>query len=326
MKKTMFKRIFAGIAAMFMMCLCLPMCSMEFMPNAEPNTEAEDEWLDMYRIKYKIKDRDTLIINENSDASIELSDFYFKSYAADIKHLQIGKGWKIYSFRNLTAIESLTIGDNCTIGANAFYGCAALESVKIGENCIIYENAFYRCSNISNADCKKSTIVIKSGNPEIIQNCGHECNHTLDNSLTCTICGYKCVRHSWDSRSGKCSLCGYECKHPSYYIGLYSICKTCSYSCKHPSYSDGKCTVCGCECSHEWWHSWDSRSSKCSLCGYECSHVWHNDKCRLCGMQRNNTASTFSDGSVLVIVGGSAFLILCGLAAVIIVKRRKKTQ
>ena len=381
MKKTMFKRIFAGIAAMFMMCLCLPMCSMEFMPNAEPNTEAEDEWLDMYGIEYKIKDGDTLIINDNSfphDYPIVLYAFYFKSYAADIKHLEIGNGWEIYSFGDLTAIESLTIGDNCTIGAIAFYGCATLTSVKIGDGCNIGKMAFWECTSLTSVkigdDCNigerafwgcTSLTSVKIGDGcDIGERAFWKCT-----SLTSVEIGDGCTIGIWafDDCNSIEKVTFYGGLIENVKVGNYNpeiICNKSRWTiCDHDFDANHKCTICGYECTHDKFNT----DHQCTICGYECDKQHTFDKeytCTICGYfdeaaldetiknyeaeldrlnaikqkhgtnttepltttEEGNTASTFSNGSILAIIGGSAFLILCGLAAVIIVKRRKKTQ
>ena len=440
MKKTMFKRIFAGIAAVFTLGLCVPTGFTNIITQPSFEAVAEDEWLDTHGIEYKIKDRDTLIINNNSDTPIELYDFYFKSYAADIKHLQIGNGWKIHSFRGLTAIESLTIGDNCTIREDAFEDCAALTSVKIGDDCNIEEMAFWECASLTSIkigdgcdigemafwECTSLTSVeigdgctierkafdgctaltsVTIGNRCKLADFINERNENLGNSafrkctsLTSVEIGdncnigvdvfYGCAALAsvkigdgcdiGDSVFRDCKVLtnvtiGNGCTVNTYaFLNRTSlanvtfgdnctiefmafrncnsiqkvICKgdkntvTVDYNNPEIIRNKDKWTIItGTICPKCYCNAIDY---KCGSCGYFDEAFVDAEIARLNALKQkygtnttepptttnegNTAASVIADGSVLAVIGFSTFLILCGLAAVIIVKRRKKTE
>ena len=347
MKKAMFKKVLAGIAAVFTLGLCVPTGFTNIITQPSFEAVAEDEWLNTYGIEYKIKDSDTLIINDNSDVSIKLYDFYFKSYAADIKHLQIGKGWKINSFIFLTAIESLTIGDNCNIGENAFYGYSALTSVKIGDNCSIRANAFYGCSALTSVkigkECKFTAIMNNFPN-SAFENCAtltsveigegctigrrafYGCNSIqkvicIGDKNTVTVDDYNpeiiCNKEKWITPS-KCPKCS------GWVIDFK--CESCGYFDKAAAQAEIDANEAEIKQKENEIKQKENEITQKQERNAYLKSLLNEQETQSENESDNNTASTFSDGSVLVIVGGSTFLILCGLAAVIIVKRRKKTQ
>ncbi len=59
---------------------------------------------------------------------------------------------KVYSYKYLSALTSLTIGKNVTIGKSAFMGAAKLESVTIGAGAKLGEQSFYNASSLKNID------------------------------------------------------------------------------------------------------------------------------------------------------------------------------
>ncbi len=58
-------------------------------------------------------------------------------------------------------LNSVTIGNNVTIGASAFAGAFDLESVTLGENAVIGNQAFYNCESLKNIDLSKVQTIGK---------------------------------------------------------------------------------------------------------------------------------------------------------------------
>ncbi len=67
----------------------------------------------------------------------------------------LASGKKQYSFEYLSALTSLTIGDNVTIGESAFMGAAKLVGVTLGEGVSIGDRAFYSCASLTDIDLSK---------------------------------------------------------------------------------------------------------------------------------------------------------------------------
>ncbi len=68
--------------------------------------------------------------------------------------LVVDTGRRFY-YELSSALKSLTVGDNVTIGDNAFAGAASLESVTLGSNATIGYMAFYNNSRLKNIDLSK---------------------------------------------------------------------------------------------------------------------------------------------------------------------------
>ncbi len=64
-------------------------------------------------------------------------------------------GQKLFHYEFASALTSLTIGDNVTIGSNAFASAFSLESVTLGENAIIGDMAFYNNQSLKHIDLSK---------------------------------------------------------------------------------------------------------------------------------------------------------------------------
>ena len=274
MKKTMFKRIFTGIAAMFMMCMFLPMCSMEFMPNAEPNTEAEDDG-------WTLDEKGVLTVNNNTT----INKRQFRSDSS-INEVKIGYNCNIGEevFYKCKFLESVKIGEGCDIGESAFKNCTSLTNVTIDERCTIGRWAFDRCNSIQKVICigDKNTVTVDDDNLEII------CNK--DKWLTATKCP--------------------KCQGPV----IDYICESCGYIDEAAAQAESARLKDEAE-------QLKAEAEQLKAKAERIDQLIAQNK-----TEDGNTATTFSDGSILAIIGGSTFLILCGLAAVIIVKRRKKTQ
>ncbi len=71
-------------------------------------------------------------------------------------------GKKQYVYEYLSALTSLTIGDNVTIGESAFMGAAKLVSVTLGQGATIGDRAFYNCASLADIDLSKVISIGKS--------------------------------------------------------------------------------------------------------------------------------------------------------------------
>ncbi len=61
-------------------------------------------------------------------------------------------GKRIYYFDYKSELKSLTIGENVTIGDNAFFGASKITTVTLGSGATIGNQAFYNCTNLVNID------------------------------------------------------------------------------------------------------------------------------------------------------------------------------
>ncbi len=66
---------------------------------------------------------------------------------------------KLYYYEFNSNMKSVTIGNNVTIGSNAFANASKLESVTLGENAVIGEMAFYNNSSLKNIDLSKAQSI-----------------------------------------------------------------------------------------------------------------------------------------------------------------------
>ncbi len=64
-----------------------------------------------------------------------------------------------YYYTYISALDSLVIGKNVTIGKSAFMGAAEIESVTLGEGAIIGEMAFYNMPSLKNIDLSKAVSI-----------------------------------------------------------------------------------------------------------------------------------------------------------------------
>ena len=64
-------------------------------------------------------------------------------------------GLLVYYYIYTSALHSLEIGNNVTLGAGAFMGASELESVTLGEGAVIGNEAFYNADKLKNIDLSK---------------------------------------------------------------------------------------------------------------------------------------------------------------------------
>ena len=213
MKKTMFKRIFAGLAAMFMMCLCFTigfagtLTQQGFEAIAEGKAEIVqigDGWMLDKNGLLTVFPKTT--INRNQ----------FKSNLS-IKEVTIGVNCTIRedAFWECTSLTSVTIGDNCTVDNYAFYQCTSLTNVTFGDSCTIGYGAFKYSKIEAVVFTGKSidSVNVDDYNDEIIcnKNGWYKCNkqHKFNTNHKCTVCGYECdKKHTFDNKF-TCTICGY---------------------------------------------------------------------------------------------------------------------
>ncbi len=66
---------------------------------------------------------------------------------------------KLFYYEFNSNMKSVTIGNNVTLGSNAFANASKLESVTLGENAVIGEMAFYNNSSLKNIDLSKALSI-----------------------------------------------------------------------------------------------------------------------------------------------------------------------
>ncbi len=92
---------------------------------------------------------------------VTLGDYAFftdKDHAFQVEsYTENGKRYFYYEFA--TALQSLTIGSDVTIGKNAFVNAASLETVTLGENAKIGYMAFYNNSSLKEIDLSKAAVI-----------------------------------------------------------------------------------------------------------------------------------------------------------------------
>ena len=69
---------------------------------------------------------------------------------------EIIDGEKLFKYEFVSALTSITIGDNAVIGENAFSNASACEKVTLGENAEIGKMAFYNMSSLKSIDLSKA--------------------------------------------------------------------------------------------------------------------------------------------------------------------------
>ena len=296
MKKTMFKKVLAGIAAVFTIGLCVPtgFTGTDFKPSFETVAESGSGWT----LKNGV-----LTVSQGTT----IVSYQFRGNTS-IKEVKIGDNCTVesYAFQNCTSLANVTTG-NCTVDTYAFQKCTSLANVTIGNGCTVNLYAFDSCTSLTNLiignDCKVNLYAFQ--------------NHAL---LTNVIIGNKCTIERW-AFDGCNNILNVTCTGNM---------DTVSVNKNNPEIIWNK---------NKWYvsdhpHIFDA-NYKCPICGYfnkaAAQAEIEKHKAEIDRIQKlidagNNTASTFSDGSVLAIIGCSTFLVLCGLAAVIVVKRRKKTE
>ena len=69
------------------------------------------------------------------------------------------KGDRVYFFVYTSPLTSLTVGDNVTLGREAFMGAAKLETLTLGKNVTIGDRAFYNAASLKEIDLSKVTTI-----------------------------------------------------------------------------------------------------------------------------------------------------------------------
>ena len=343
MKKTMFKRIFAGIAAVFTLGLCVPTGFTGTLTQPSFEAVAEDDgWTLDEKGVLTVKNNTT--INEMqfcSDSSINevkigdncnIGEYAFYGCSA-LTSVKIGEGCNIgeKAFRECTSLTSVEIGDGCDIGELAFWECTSLTSVEIGDGRDIGEYAFYGCSALTSVKIGEDCDIGRSA----FRDCKVLTNVTIGNSCTvnthafdsCTSLTNVTFRDSCTIGSWAFDRCNSIQKVSC--IGDKNTVTVDNYNPEIICNKDKWTIITGTLCPKCYGNVIDF---KCESCGYFDEAAAQAEIDRIQKLidqnktEESDTASAFSDGSVLAIIGFSTFLVLCGLAAVIIVKRRKKTQ
>ncbi len=101
---------------------------------------------------YECQDIISVVIGDN----VILGDYAFRldretNYKSET-YRDDASGKLVYYYVYTSALHSLTIGDNVTLGNGAFMGASELESVTLGEGAIIGDEAFYNAANLKNID------------------------------------------------------------------------------------------------------------------------------------------------------------------------------
>ncbi len=78
-----------------------------------------------------------------------------------LKITENGKVFNFYYFEYISALKTLSIGNNADIGVAAFAGAAKLEKVTLGTGAVIDEMAFYNCSSLKEIDLSGVTRIGK---------------------------------------------------------------------------------------------------------------------------------------------------------------------
>ena len=309
MKKTTFKRAFAGIAAVFTIGI------ISQVSNADINVKimsasAEEEWQSISGVEYKFDESTgTLKINDYSE-NLNINDetLDFKDIAASAKHLEIGNGWDIVSFTEFCAIETLTVGDDCTIGKCAFCdctlladedifrGCTELSKVTIGERCTIDEYAFCGSVSLKDVTIGSSSIIYENafaccpeftdvtiGRGCIVKEYAFEYSEQLADITIDDECSIECNAFEGCNNIQTVKFVGEDIDSVEVYgNNPEKICSKNQWSiCTHTFDDNHKCTDCDYECKHS---KFDA-DHKCILCGYECTHPSLNGnlECEFCG-------------------------------------------
>ncbi len=87
---------------------------------------------------------------------------------------------KLFYYDFNSNMKSLTIGNNVTIGSNAFANACKLESITLGENAVIGEMAFYNNSSLKNIDLSKALSIGKYAFSGDVFNMRYDQDMTVD--------------------------------------------------------------------------------------------------------------------------------------------------
>ncbi len=66
---------------------------------------------------------------------------------------------RLFKYEFNSNMKSLTIGNNVTLGSNAFANASKLETITLGENAVIGEMAFYNAASLKNIDLSKALSI-----------------------------------------------------------------------------------------------------------------------------------------------------------------------
>jgi hypothetical protein len=94
---------------------------------------------------------------------VKIGDYAFsidKDSCYQVKHYDKG-GERYFHYTFNSALSSLTIGDNATIGKSAFSFASKLQKVTLGANAIIGDSAFYNNSSLTYIDLSKAQSIGK---------------------------------------------------------------------------------------------------------------------------------------------------------------------
>ncbi|MBQ9780250.1 MAG: leucine-rich repeat protein [Clostridia bacterium] len=110
------------------------------------------------RAFYECKDLSSVTIGK--DAVIGNAAFAL-SANGNFEHAneKLNENDRIYYFVYTSPLTSLTIGDNVTLGREAFMGAAKLESLTLGSNVTIGNRAFYNAVSLKEIDLSKVTSI-----------------------------------------------------------------------------------------------------------------------------------------------------------------------
>ncbi len=81
------------------------------------------------------------------------------NFTAEPGSYRDGSGRLVYYYIYTSPLHTLTIGDNVTIGDNAFMGAAELETVTLGKGAVIGKEAFYNAVSLKNIDLSKVSTI-----------------------------------------------------------------------------------------------------------------------------------------------------------------------
>ena len=101
----------------------------------------------------------TVVIGDNVDIGLGAFMLDRDSSLANVDDDDVpyfyDNGRRIYYYEFKSALTSLTIGKNVTIGDSAFFGATKLKSVILGEGATIGTRAFYNCAELTSIDLSK---------------------------------------------------------------------------------------------------------------------------------------------------------------------------
>ncbi len=95
----------------------------------------------------------TVVIGDGAVLGTEA--FATSAYNYDIHFYTNDQGKTIYYYVYMSALNSITIGNDVTIGDYAFFGAASVQTVTLGDGTLIGDYAFYNARNLRNIDLSK---------------------------------------------------------------------------------------------------------------------------------------------------------------------------